>query len=97
MKPNNSLLQSTKALMSNREVKFGVTKIKEAKEVVSTPLWTSNATATQLTSFAEMLFSRNFQQSLNYLAGDAENHLKMTKQSKCSITKFKRFRVIQLI
>ncbi len=49
MKPNNSLLQSTKALMSNSEVKFEVTKTKKAKEVV-----------------------RNFQQSLNYLAGDAQ-------------------------
>jgi hypothetical protein len=54
-KPNNSLLQSTKALMSNSEA----TNIKKAKEVASTPLWTSNAKAAQLASFAEMLVSNN--------------------------------------
>jgi hypothetical protein len=92
--------------MSNSEVKFGVTKIKKAKEVVSTPLWTSNATAAQLASFTEMLVSRNFQQSINYLVVQTsttewlvmhKNHLKITKQSKSHITKFKRVRVIQLI
>jgi len=105
-KANNSLLQSTKALMSNSEVKFGLTKIKKAKEVVSTPLWTSNATAAQLTSFAEMLVSRNFQQSINYLVVQTsttewlvmhKNHLKITKKTKSPITKFKRVRVIHLI
>jgi hypothetical protein len=66
-KPDYSLLQRTKTLMANSEVKCRVTKIKKAKEVVSTPLWTSNATVAQLTPFAERLVSRNFQQSLYYL------------------------------
>ena len=66
--PSSNVMNSAKVMVRNSEVTHSIKKLKRAKDISATPLWTSSETRSALTSFAEMIVSSNFDKSKQYVA-----------------------------
>ena len=68
VKGNCTIQKAAEVMNDNSRVTHSLKKIKRAKDISSTPLWTSSGTRLALTSFAEMIVSTNLDKSRGYVA-----------------------------
>jgi hypothetical protein len=62
--PNCSITKSTSMMLDQSNITSSLKKMRVAKQVVATPLWTQSSTRQSLTQFAEVIVSQKFENSL---------------------------------